>query len=84
MKKAILAFAVMALCAAAMANPTCTASKDQWKSEADFKKELKQQGYMVKNFNVINGCYEIYGLDKFGMRVALFFDPVTGTQLPVQ
>ena len=47
--------------------------------EADFKKDLTAQGYQIKTFKVSNGCYEIYGTDKAGKRVEIYFDPVTGT-----
>ena len=36
-------------------------------------------GYQAKVFKVTRGnCYEIYGLDKAGKRVEIYFHPVTG------
>ena len=79
MKKLILPLVILALSGAAMASPTCNAPKDKWLKEADFKKDLVKQGYVIKTFKVTNGCYEIYGLDKIGKRVEIYFDPATGT-----
>ena len=50
--------------------------------EADFKKGLETQGYQIKTFKVSKGkCYEIYGFDKAGKKVEIYFDPATGAAL---
>ena len=50
-----------------------------WKPEAQFQQELKAQGYSINNFKVTKGqCYEIYGTDKTGKKVEIYFDPATG------
>ncbi|MGE0099898.1 MAG: PepSY domain-containing protein [Hydrogenophaga sp.] len=65
-----------------MASPTCTAPREGWKPEAAFKKDLEAQGYRIKNFKVTKGnCYEIYGTDKAGKKVEIYFDPVSGKAL---
>ena len=79
MKKAIVSALMLVLAGAAMAGPYCNAPKETWMKEADFKKDLTAQGYQIKTFKVSNGCYEIYGTDKAGKRVEIYFDPVTGT-----
>jgi len=79
MKKIVLAVSLVALTGFAMAGPSCTVPKDKWLKEADFKKDLVSQGYQIKTFKVSNGCYEIYGTDKAGKRVEIYFDPATGT-----
>lgn len=67
------------LTGAAFAGPTCAPNKAGWKPEADFKKELQAQGYQIKTFKVTKGnCYEIYGHDKAGKKVEIYFDPVSG------
>jgi hypothetical protein len=78
MKKVVLAVSMLALTGAVMAGPTCNVPKDKWMKEADFKKDLVSQGYQIKTFKVSNGCYEIYGTDKAGKRVEIYFDPATG------
>jgi len=65
-----------------MASPTCTAPKESWQPEATFKKDLEAQGYKIKTFKVTKGhCYEIYGTDKTGKKVEIYFDPVSGKPL---
>jgi hypothetical protein len=46
--------------------------------ESDFKAKLEQQGYKIKTFKVTKGnCYEIYGHDKDGKKVEIYFDTKT-------
>ena len=67
---------------AAFAGPTCNVPQEKWMKEADFKAQLEQQGYQIKTFKVSKGkCYEIYGHDKAGKKVEIYFDPATGTPL---
>lgn len=82
MKSLFVSAFLMAVAGAAMASPTCTAPKASWQPEASFKKELQAQGYQIKNFKVTKGnCYEIYGTDKSGKKVEIYFDPVSGKAL---
>ncbi len=78
----ILAALLLASSTAAMAGPTCTAPQDKWMKDSDFKKGLEDQGYQIKTFKVSKGqCYEIYGFDKAGRKVEIYFDPVTAAVL---
>ena len=79
----ILAIAAAALVStSALAGPTCTAPKEKWMKEADFKAKVEAQGYKIKNFKVTkNDCYEIYGFDKDGKKVQIYFNPETGAEL---
>lgn len=82
MKSILAASVLLSVAATAMASPTCNGPKDQWKPEATFKKELEAQGYQVKNFKTTKGnCYEMYGVDKAGKKVEIYFDPVSGKAL---
>lgn len=81
MQKIFLVFTLLALTEMAMASPICDAPRSNWIKEVDFQKELKRQGYLIKTFKIINGCYEIYGLDPLGKRVQIYFDPTTGTSV---
>jgi hypothetical protein len=66
----------------AIAGPTCNQPKEQWMKEADFKAQIEKQGYDIKTFKVSKGqCYEIYGHDKSGKKVEIYFDPVTAAIL---
>lgn len=64
----------------ATAGPKCTTeAKDKWKDQKAFEKELQDQGYKIKLFKVTDGhCYEIYGWDKAGKKVEIYFNPVSG------
>jgi hypothetical protein len=74
----IAAIALALGATAAFAGPTCNQPKAQWMKEADFKAKMEQQGYQIKTFKVSKGqCYEIYGTDKAGKKVEIYFDPVT-------
>lgn len=65
--------------AAAFAGPTCNVPQEKWMKEADFKAGIEKQGYQIKTFKVSKGqCYEIYGFDKGGQKVEIYFDPQTG------
>ncbi len=64
---------------AAFAGPTCKVAQEKWMKEADFKAQMEKQGYQIKTFKVSKGqCYEIYGFDKAGKKVEIYFDPATG------
>lgn len=77
--KLILAGLTCALSAAAIAGPTCTQEPQaKWMNQAQFKQQLSQQGYQIKKFKVTDGkCYEIYGKNKEGQRVEIYFNPIT-------
>ena len=66
----------------AMAKVDCTSeSKDKWKNPETFKKELEAT-YKIKVFKVTEGnCYEIYGWNKAGKKVEIYFNPVTGEKV---
>lgn len=74
-----LFFAAATLSAAAVAAPQCTtAPQDQWMTEAAMKQKVLDQGYTIKMFKVSGNCYEIYGKDKVGKNVEIYFDPTDG------
>lgn len=64
----------------AQAKKTCTDQpKDKWMSEADFKKKVEGEGYKIRKFKQPGSCYEIYGQDKDGKDVEIYFNPVDGS-----
>ncbi len=74
-----LFLAATLLSAAAVAAPECTqAPRDQWMPEATMKQRILDQGYTIKVFKISGNCYEIYGKDKDGKIVEIYFDPTDG------
>jgi hypothetical protein len=68
-----------AFSASALAAPQCTtAPRAQWLTEAAMKQKVVDQGYQIKTFQVSGNCYEIYGKDKAGNKVEIYFDPTDG------
>ena len=75
-----IVLALMLASGTAWAGPTCTKEpKAKWISQADMKAKLADGGYKFSVFKVTAGnCYEIYGRNKSGKRVEIYFHPVTG------
>jgi hypothetical protein len=74
-----LFLAAAALSASAFAAPQCTnAPRVQWLTEAAMKQKVLDQGYTIKVFQVSGNCYEIYGKNKAGKNVEIYFDPTDG------
>jgi hypothetical protein len=80
MRRFLLALTLSALSGSALAGPTCTTeAKDKWLSESAMKAKIATLGYTYKVFKVTTGgCYEIYGQDKAGQRIEVYFHPITG------
>jgi hypothetical protein len=78
MNRSALAVAgIVALAAptAAFAGANCKINpKTEWMSEADAKAKLMAEGYKIDKFKVDGNCYEIYGSDKNGKKVEIYFD----------
>jgi hypothetical protein len=82
MKNLFAAAALALIASASFAGPTCNVPEDKWMKESDFKAKIEAQGYTIKTFKVSKGkCYEIYGFDKTGKKVEIYFDPSTGAVL---
>ena len=82
MNKILALIAALLTATGAMAGPACTATEDKRLKEADFKTKIEAQGNTIKTFKVSKGkCYEIYGFDKAGKKVEIYFDPVTAAPL---
>ncbi|HEY8269940.1 MAG TPA: PepSY domain-containing protein [Pseudobdellovibrionaceae bacterium] len=77
MKHLILASLVSLVGFSAYAKKNCTEQpKDKWMKEADFKKKMEDQGYKISKFKQPGSCYEIYGTNKEGKKVEIYFNPV--------
>lgn len=78
----LLALALPLMAGTAAASPKCQVPKAQWMKESDFKAKLEAEGYRITTFKVTKGqCYEIYGHDKAGKKVEIYFDPATAAVL---
>jgi hypothetical protein len=45
--------------------------------ENTLKQTLVEEGYTIKKFKVDGNCYEIYGRNKEGKKVEIYFDTKT-------
>lgn len=78
-KNLLIGVAALTVSTGALAFGNCTKEpKDKWQDQAAFQQKLKDQGYQIKKFKVSGTCYEIYGKDKEGKRVEIYFDPTNG------
>jgi hypothetical protein len=81
MKYIVAAAAVATLAAVsvpAFAKADCKAyPKSEWMKEADAKAKIEAQGYTIKKFKVDGNCYEIYGKNKEGKKVEIYYDAKT-------
>lgn len=78
--KIILAAFILSFSNQAFAKKNCTdLPKSSWMKEADFKKKLEGEGYKIRKFKQSGSCYEIYGTDKMGQKVEIYFNPVDGS-----
>lgn len=78
MKKSLIATLLLAFAGAAFADANCIKHpKEEWMKEADAKAKLEAQGYKIRKFKVDGNCYEIYGHNKEGKKVEIYFDTKT-------
>lgn len=80
MKKLVIIIALTLVGGMAQAKKNCTDQpKDKWMSEEDFKKRMEGEGYKIRKFKQPGSCYEIYGTNKDGKDVEIYFNPVDGS-----
>ena len=74
-----LALATLGCAAAAIAGPTCTSEPaGKWTPVDELRKKLVERGYRIDVLKVTKGsCYELYGRDRSGKRVGIYFHPIT-------
>ena len=74
--------ALSTLTGSAIAGPRCTDEpQDKWLTEAQMTRRFQDLGYRddVKKLHVSKGqCWEIYGHDKAGKKIEIYFHPITG------
>lgn len=76
----LAAVAVALVAPAAIARPKCTdAPQSQWLPQKTMQDRITKAGYTIDKFKVSGTCYEIYGKDKNGRRVEIYYDPTDGS-----
>jgi hypothetical protein len=77
MKKTLF-LALTLACTGAFAGASCPKyPKEQWLKADEAKAKLEAQGYKIRKFKVDGNCYEIYGHNKEGKKVEIYFDAKT-------
>ena len=53
-------------------------------NDVKYKFEYKgpEKGYKISKFKQPGSCYEIYGTDKDGKKVEIYYNPVDGSPMP--
>jgi hypothetical protein len=63
---------------AALAKADCPAyPKSEWMKPEDAKAKIEAEGYTISKFKVDGNCYEIYGKNKEGKKVEIYYDAKT-------
>lgn len=77
MRKLMVIMSIMMAGGLVQAKKSCTDQpKDKWMKEEDFKKRMEAEGYKIRKFKQPGTCYEIYGTNKDGKSVEIYFNPV--------
>lgn len=76
----LLAIVLAAIALPALAGPRCTEEpQSKWLTKSEMMQRIEKMGHRFSVFKTTAGnCYEIYGRDKSGNRIEIYFDPVTG------
>lgn len=85
--RTLLVLATLAVASPAFAGPQCTKDPvSSWLPKDAFKKKIvAATGHKVAVFKVTSGnCYELYGRDKAGKRIEIYYHPVTGAVVKSQ
>lgn len=68
----------LALPSAAWAGANCKAHpKAEWMKQSDAQAKIVADGYTISKFKVDGNCYEIYGTNKAGKKVEIYYDTKT-------
>ncbi|KLT73350.1 signal peptide protein [Neisseria arctica] len=79
LKQTLFGLIAVAASVSAFASAKCTAHpKSEQIPPAKFQQQLKDQGYTIKKFKTSDNCYELYGKNKQGQKVEIYFDTKTG------
>jgi len=85
MKKFILLMITLLTVTSVYAKKSCTDEpKSKWMKIEDFKTLVKERGYTIRKFKQPGTCYEIYGKNKDGREVEVYFNPVDASVKKVE
>jgi hypothetical protein len=75
-----ICLALLAIASPVIAGPHCTDEQPgKWISQPEMRDRIKAMGYQIDVFKITKGnCYEVYGKDKSGKLIEIYFNPVTG------
>ena len=77
MKLAVL-LALSAASGSALAAANCPKyPKNEWMPQDEAKTRIEAMGYKIDKFKIDGNCYEIYGSNKDGKKVEIYFDTKT-------
>lgn len=80
MKKMLMLGLVLLTTGVVHAKDNCTDQpKDKWMTVEAFKAKAEADGYKIRKFKQPGTCYEIYGTDKNGKDIEIYFNPVDGS-----
>ncbi len=51
--------------------------KEEWAKKTTLRQGLEEEGYKIKVLHTNGNCYEIYGFNKAGKKVEIYFDMKT-------
>ena len=77
MRTLLVALVMAGAALPALAAERCDVPKEKWRPVDELKAELTAKGWQIANVKTEDGCYEVYGKDKDGNKVEVYFDPVT-------
>jgi len=78
--KLVAVVAIAALSLSAFAAPECTKEpQSKWMPEKEMKAKIEGMGYKINRFLTTGSCYEIYGKNKEGKNIEIYFNPVDGS-----
>ena len=85
MKKLILLTALTLISFSSFAKKDCTdLPKEKWMSVEEFKEVVQKKGFRIRKFKQPGSCYEIYGKDKDGKEVEVYFNPVDASIVKIE
>lgn len=59
----------------AVAAISCKAyPKSEWANQDELRTVLNEEGFTIKELKIDNHCYEMYGINKQGKNVEIYFD----------
>ncbi len=84
MKKS-LPVIILLLSFSAFAKKDCTDQpKEKWLKIEEFQSIVKKKGFKIRKFKQPGSCYEIYGKDKDGKEVEVYFDPTSAKIVKIE